>query len=148
MDTESIRFAFAVDNDENFVAKHFGDADKYLIYEWVNNEFVFLKEEVNRFKSSSEVIEHGSVKKGLSIMEFLLSLNVLVLVSRQFGKNIQMVNRLFIPVIVYSEEPAVVLETIGKHIKWIKDELKNNSGSYGLFMMKNGIIRKTIREKD
>jgi hypothetical protein len=35
-----IRFAFAVNLADVFEPKHFGDADKYLIYEWVNNEFI------------------------------------------------------------------------------------------------------------
>jgi len=75
----------------------------------------------------------------------LTGCGVNVLVSRQFGKNLQMVNIVFIPVIVYFEEPKGVLDTLVKHIKWIEDELKNNNKAYRLFTVKKGIIKKSIK---
>ncbi len=148
MNKKTIRLALAVDRKGHLIAKHFGDADKYLIYEISSKGMIFLKEEINPYKNLDEEIEHGSLRKGSAIMDLLESLGVLVLVSRQFGKNIQLVNRLFIPVIVYSEEPAEVLDTICKHIKWIEDELKKNSGAYRLFTVKKGIIKKAITKTD
>jgi len=144
METNYLRFALAVNHAGHFEAKNFGDADKYLIYEMSKNGLIFLKEEINRYKNLDEEIEHGSIRKGRAIMDLLSGIGVNVLISRQFGKNIQIVNRLFIPVIVYSEEPTEVLNTLVKHIKWIEDELKNNSKAYRLFTVKKGIIKKSV----
>jgi len=148
MNKQTIRLALAVDHKGPLKSRHFGDADKYLIYEISNKDHIFQNEEINIYKNFDEEIEHGSPGKGKAIMDLLTGSGVNVLVSRQFGKNIQMVNRLFVPVIVYSEEPAEVLDTLVKHIKWIENELKNNSKAYKLFTVKKGIIKKSIKIKD
>ena len=36
----NLRFAFAVNNDNLFQKKHFGDADKYLIYRYNSSEML------------------------------------------------------------------------------------------------------------
>lgn len=132
--------ALAVDKTGLLQAKHFGDADKYRIYEISSNGSRYLKEEDNPYKD----IEHGSEMKGKAIMNLLVGYDIKLLVSRQFGTNIRIVNSLFIPIIVFSEEPEQVLETLVRHIKWIQDELKNKSGEYCLFTVKRGIMKKAI----
>ena len=63
---EKIIFAFAVTHQNNFGKKHFGDADKYLIYEATQNEMKFVEEKLNLTKNIDETVkpEHGSQKKG------------------------------------------------------------------------------------
>jgi predicted Fe-Mo cluster-binding NifX family protein len=100
MKSKSIRFAFAVNQLNTFEPHNFGNADKFLIYDWVNNDFLFLKEEANRFKDLDDDHVNGSERKGKAIISFLKNLDINVLVSIKFGKNIQMVNTSFIPVIV------------------------------------------------
>ncbi|MBU0581418.1 MAG: hypothetical protein KKA19_09610, partial [Candidatus Margulisbacteria bacterium] len=56
-------FAFAVSEDNQFEKKHFGDADKYIIYKQDGNEIKLFSDEINIFKSLDEEIEHGSKKK-------------------------------------------------------------------------------------
>jgi predicted Fe-Mo cluster-binding NifX family protein len=148
MNEKLIRFAYAVNHADHFETKHFGEADKYLIYEWGNNEFIFLKEESNRFKNFDEEQAHGSQKKGRQIIEFLQKEGVQVLVSRQFGKNIQMVNQDFIPVIVYDETPREVMYVLKKHIKWIQDELENRPEKFKLFTIKNGVLKTIIKKEE
>ncbi len=138
----------AVGNDGNFQAKHFGDADKYLIYEWQNNELIFVKEESNPYKAFDEEQEHGSRKKGKVIIDLLKKHDVNVLVSMQFGKNIQMVNRHFIPVIVNTETPEMILPTLNNHIKWFVDELDNSPEEFKLFKIKGGILKAIILKKE
>ena len=58
-----LRFAFAVNNENQFEKKHFGDADKYLIYQEESDKIVLLSEVLNHFKLLDEEVEHGS-KKG------------------------------------------------------------------------------------
>ena len=148
MNNKSIRFAFAVNRLNGFEPEHFGNADKYLIFKWEHNELVFLKEEINTFKNHDETQEHGLKEKGRAIIDLLQNLNVKVLVSRQFGKNIQMVNRHFIPVIVFSDTVEDVEPILKKHIKWIEDELNNQPGEFKLFTIKNGILKTVIRDRD
>jgi len=143
-----IRFAFAVNQLNGFVPEHFGNADKYLIFNWENNELVFLKEEINTFNDHDETLEHGLKEKGRAIIELLQNINVNVLVSRQFGKNIQMINQHFIPVIVFSDTIEDVEPIMKKHIKCIEDELNNKTGEFKLFTIKNGILKTVIRDRD
>ena len=147
MNKKTIRFAFAVNHASHFEPEHFGNANKYLIYEWSDNEFIFIKEEINSFISFDDIEISGLSNKGMACINLLEKTEVKVLVSRQFGKNIQMVNRLFIPVIVNSETPDEVLRILKKHIRWIEDELTSKTEEYKLFTLKNGIL-KTIIKKD
>jgi predicted Fe-Mo cluster-binding NifX family protein len=145
MNNKPIKFALAVNHFNAFEPKNFGNADKFLFYEWINNEFIFLNEVVNQYKSSTEEHAGGSVEKGRAIIDFLKSHDITVLVSTRFGKNIQMVNRNFIPVIVFSETPEEVIATLRRHIKWIEDEFRNRPLEFKLFTIKKGILKTTIK---
>jgi len=147
MNKNTIRFAFAVNNEDRFEATHFGNANKYLIYEWTNKEFIFIKEEINTFNSYDDAKLKGLSNKGMACVNLLESSDIKVLVSRQFGNNIQIVNKFFIPVIVNSETPDEVVSILKKHIRWIEDELDGKPDGYKLFTIKNGIL-KTIIKKD
>jgi len=141
----NLRFAFAVNSDNQFEKKHFGDADKYIIYQEESDKLVLSSDESNQFKLLDEEAEHGSRKKGKAIIEFLKGKNVNVLVSRQFGKNIKMINAHFIPVIISSEKPDEVIQVLTRHIHWIKDEWEHNKKSnFKLFTIKSGILKSSI----
>ncbi len=64
-----LRFAFAVNKANLFEKKHFGDAEKYLIYEQDSDKLVLISEEKNRFKLLDEEHEHGSRKRGNAIID-------------------------------------------------------------------------------
>lgn len=70
------------------------------------------------------------------------------MVLKQFGKNIQMINRHFIPVIVYTEKPREALQILKKHMKWIEDELKNRPQEFKLFTLKNGALKTIIKKEE
>ena len=82
------------------------------------------------------------------IIEFLKKKEVHVLVSRQFGKNIKMINAHFIPVIISSEKPDEVIQVLTRHIHWIKDELNNFSSGYKLFTIKSGILKSSVEDRN
>ena len=83
MKTPNIRFAFAVNKEESFELKHFGDADKYLIYEFLEGEFKLITEQQNTLKLLDESPNHGSKDKGNSIIKLLKENNVdLVVLAR------------------------------------------------------------------
>ena len=142
----NLKFALAVNNDNQFEKKHFGDADKYLIYQQESDNIVFLSEEINQFKTLDEKVEHGSKRKGNAIIDLLKSKEVNVLVSRQFGKNIKLVNEYFIPVVVSSEQHDEVIHILTKRIYWIMDEWKNSKSNFKLFTLKSGILKSSIKK--
>ena len=141
----NLRFAFAVNNDGIFQKKHFGDADKYLIFEQVSDKIVLFSEEINKFKLLDEEHEHGSRKKGKAIIKFLKEKKVSVLVSTQFGKNINIINEHFVPVKVVLEQPEEIADVIGKHLHWIEDEWENGSGDFKLFTIKSGVMKSSVK---
>ena len=139
-------FAFAVNEANQFEKKHFGDADKYVIYKQDGDEIKLFSEEINKFISFDEEVEHGSKKKGKAIIQFLKKRDVNVLVSRQFGRNINIVNNHFIPIKISVEQPSEVLKILGKHLHWITDELNNKSDGFKLFIIKSGILKMPVKK--
>jgi len=144
MERESIRIAMAVNNEGLFQPKHFGDADKYLIYKWKDDEIIYSHEVRNTFKVIDEKKKHGVRQKGVSITGLLKNHNVKLIVSKQFGKNIQIVNRDFIPVIIYVETPDEAKLLLKKHRKWILEELNSSAEAYKLFVLKDGTMKTII----
>lgn len=143
MDSHKIRFAFAVNNSNGFGSENFCNADKFSIYQLINEDFIFIKEIENNFNVPEE---GGSINNGNEIIELLKSHDISVLVASIYGKNIQMVNSHFIPVIVSSETPDEVITVIKKHIKWIKDEMGNRPPEFKLFTINKGILKTTIKK--
>lgn len=136
----NLRFAFAVNKDGNFQEKHFGDADKYIIYEHDSKELVLIDEIENTKRDIDEETQHGSERKGNEIINYLKSHDVKVLVSMQFGKNIKMIDKHFIPVISFNSEFNEVVNAIEKNIELINDEAKNKETDYMLFRINNGMF--------
>jgi predicted Fe-Mo cluster-binding NifX family protein len=141
-------FAFAVSRTGNFEAKHFGDADKYLLYEYDGHDFTVHKELLNSFKNYDEEQEHVSRKKGEAIIQLLQENSVQVLVSKQFGKNIKMVNRFFIPVIIGDETIPEAITKLRNNMKWIEEELSQNTQNFKLFTLKTGILKSVIKNDE
>ena len=141
-----MKFAFALNSEKQFEKTHFGDTYQFLIYELIENKIVLISEEENISRLMDEDHEHGhgSKLKGQAIIDFLKAQGVNVLVSTQFGRNIKMVNKHFIPVIIYSNKPNEVISILEKHIHWIEDELKTKSDEYKLFTIKSGIMKSKI----
>ena len=142
----NLRFALAVNKENQFVKKHFGDADKYIIYELRDERLEQISEEINQFRSLDEKHIHGSVKKGNAIIDFLKGKGVNVLVSMRFGKNIKMINEHFVPVQISMKHPGEVINIINRHLYWILDEWVNNESNYKLFTIKSGILKSSIEK--
>jgi len=141
-----MRFAFAVNNNNQFEKSHFGDTEKFLIYDAGSGSLEYIAEEPNVFRDMDEVKEHGSKKKGLAIIDFLKNKGVRVLVSRQFGRNIKIINEHFVPIIIYAAAPEKVINTINHHMHWISDELDSTSSNFKLFSIKSGILKTVVKK--
>ena len=139
-----LRFAFAVNSENRFEKMHFGDADRYLIYTEEAGEMILSSEEINSFKLLDEEHEHGSKRKGNAIIKFLKEKDVNVLVSTQFGKNINLINEHFIPVKISIEQLDEIIDILMKHLHWIRDEWENKSSGFKLFTIKSGILKSPI----
>nr|WP_320117889.1 NifB/NifX family molybdenum-iron cluster-binding protein [uncultured Marinifilum sp.] len=146
MNNSKIIFAFAVNSANKFEKKHFGDVDKYLIYEYCNGEFSLISHQINNYKSVDEKHIHGSKEKGNSIIKLLKKNKVKVLVSPQFGINIKMINQHFIPVAIHKHDTENVFELLLANMKWIIDELEINPTEYRLFSINTGILKSTINK--
>jgi len=142
----NLRFAFAVNNEGDFQEKHFGDAEKYIIFEHDSRQLVFIDEITNTKKDIDEETQHGSKRKGNEIIEYLKSFDVKVLVSMQFGKNIKMVDKHFIPVIVSNENVNEIIKIIETNVHWINDEAKSKDSDYMLFRINNGIFKQKFKQ--
>lgn len=142
----NLRFAFAVNEANEFEEKYFGEAEKYIIYERKADKMELSSVEINRFKSLNKEQEHGSIRKGNAIIKFLKEKDVNILVSRQFGKNIILVKEHFIPVRISLEHPDEVIDILNKHLHWIEDEWKNNKSNFKLFTVKSGILKSSIED--
>jgi predicted Fe-Mo cluster-binding NifX family protein len=139
-----ITFAFALNNHGFFEKKHFGESDKFALYSFKKNKLTFLEELPNTFQKLEEEEIHASQKKGKEISDFLKEKEVKVLVSKQFGKNLKMVNQHFIPVIISEENPEEVTKILERNINWIQDELKNRKTDFMLFRIKTGVLKMAI----
>jgi len=135
-------FAFALNNENQFEASHFGDAYKYAIYKQDDNQIIFIKEIVNIHRKGA----HGDSKKGNSIITFLEEEGVNVIVSREFGKNIIMVNKHFIPVLISSENPDKVVEILQNKLHWILDEWNSSSSNFKLFKIKSSVLKLKVED--
>lgn len=93
----------------------------------VNNEIIFSKELTNKYKDYDENKNHGSKKKGFAIVEYLKENGINVLVSKQFGKKIQIVNHHFVPVLVSGDTPKDVIPILQQNIEAITEELKKGN---------------------
>ena len=142
----NLHFAFAVNKENQFEKKHFGDAEKYIIFKSKNKSLERVSEEINQFVSIEEKHNHGSIKKGREIIKFLKEKNVNVLVSKRFGANIKLINQHFIPVEISLSTPDEVIEIINKHIHRIEDEWEHNNSDYKLFNIKSGILKSRIKK--
>ncbi len=139
-----LKIAFALNDENQFEKKHFGDADKYTIYLLTEKACTLITEEKNQFKDLDETHVHGSRKKGQSIIEFLKGKDVSTLVSRQFGVNVKMIIKHFVPVIVYEESPEQVCNTLLKHFNWLHEESETQTETYKLFIINNGILKTAV----
>jgi len=141
----NLRFAFAVNKNDTFEKRHFGDADKYLIFESENGNLFLIKELENIYKDFDEQND-GKQKKGVVISNYLKQHGVNVNVSQQFGQNIKEVNKHFIPVVVYFETIDSVKTALADKLMWINEEFQKDTGEYKLYKIKSGILKMDVEK--
>lgn len=101
--------ALATDDGKTFINRHFGDAEKYYIYEINDENYKFIKSVDN---TSVEEKQHADPKKARSIIEILKLENVQVVSNLAFGPNINRVKRKLVPVITAKKTLKAGLEEL------------------------------------
>ena len=92
--TFNFTFAFASDDGISLTSKHFGDSDKFFIYNISENgrKVEFIKEIANEFKAVDESLSHGAKEKRQSIISFL-GKDVNFIVASQQSPNFKKINK-------------------------------------------------------
>ena len=94
--------AFATDDGDNFIDRHFGDANYYDIYKISASSMKFIKRIDNTTEEEDEEI-HADPKKAKGISGLLKKENVQVVVSKIFGPNIKRIKKNFVCIIMSKE---------------------------------------------
>lgn len=140
----NLRFAFALNTKNQFEKDFFGNADKFMIYELVSGKLEKVFEIENEFKDETTDNTGINEQKAENITKKLIAEDIKVIVSKQFGENIKLVNEYFIPIKIFSDLPDDAIQAINSHVHWIEDELGNFSSEYKLFIIKSGILKTSI----
>jgi len=109
--TDSIIAAFATDNGKTFMARHFGDAKKFLIYRISASEAELVNEIKNSSEEDDETV-HADPRKAGSIAKLLKSQDVNVCVSKIFGPNIKRIRKKFVCIISQNQNISDSISTI------------------------------------
>ncbi|KYH34950.1 dinitrogenase iron-molybdenum cofactor [Clostridium tepidiprofundi DSM 19306] len=111
--------ACATDDGKNFVDRHFGDANYYNIYKISEEGFEYVKKVEN---TSEEEKVHADPKKAKGISGFLKKEDVKILLSKQFGANINRMKKKFVPVVVNTDMIEEGLTKLIHNLDLIIDE--------------------------
>jgi len=117
---EKILVAFATDNGQNFIDRHFGDADYYDIYEIDEDSADFVQRIDNTVDEVEEI--HADPKKAKGITNLLMNKNVKVVVSKIFGPNIKRIKKKFVCVVMNDESLDKSIGRLCKNIRLVVDE--------------------------
>lgn len=113
--------AFGTDDGIHFTDRHFGDSNRFDIYELSNNEFKFIKQVDN---NSIEETTHADPKKAKSIAKLLEEHEVTVVFSKQFGPNIKRIKNNFVCIKVENDDLESIKTLAIENINTI-DEMWN-----------------------
>ncbi len=119
--------AIATDDDKYYINRHFGDAERYLIYRLTDTNCEYLKKIENTTEEESDKIHADPVKAG-SIAKILKAEGVQVLVSKAFGPNIKRVIKKFACVLVREKQIKLSWENLIKNYATIKQKWEEGEG--------------------
>ncbi len=117
---EKFKAAFATDDGNKFMSRHFGDAEYYFIYEIENKNAEFVKKIDNTTEEDENI--HADPQKARGIAGLLLQEDVSVVVSKVFGPNIKRIKQKFVCVLVKDEYISDGVQRICDNVKMIYDE--------------------------
>ncbi len=122
---ETLIVAIATDDGNHLPEHHFGEAAFYSIYRFNALDYEFLKRIRNPGSEHEET--HGDARKAANIGKLLKPEGVQLLVSRQFGKNIERMRREFLPVLVAQSEIVETLRYLQQNFDLLRAEWQKGS---------------------
>ena len=116
---KNIRIAVATDDGEKFVARHFGDAEYYDVYDLTPDGSEFVLRVANH---TEEEDGHADPRKAKGIVGLLRKQGVQVALTRIFGPNIKRIKSKVVCVLTSLEEVAEGLELAQSNFEAITAE--------------------------
>ncbi len=104
---DKFRIALATDDGDSFVARHFGDAEFYDLYDLTPQGAEFVLRVPNR---TGEEDGHADPKKAKGIAGLLKKQGVQVAMTRVFGPNIKRIRSKFVCVLTSHDKVGPGLE--------------------------------------
>lgn len=119
--------AFATDNGTDFIDRHFGDAEKYLLFRISSSSAEYMETIENTVDEEEDETEHGDLKKAGGISALLKQKGVQMTVAPIYGPNLKRIKRKFISIIVKETSITAALTLTQNHFdkiiaEWEKGE--------------------------
>jgi len=115
-----MKIAMATDDGENFIDRHFGDANMYKIYELRPDQVKYIKTIENTVDEEEKI--HADPKKAKGIANLLKEEGVQLVASRAFGPNIKRIRKKFVCIVIGEYNLEKGLDLIQKNFDAIVSE--------------------------
>ena len=116
-----MKIAFATDDGNKFIDRHFGDADFYEIYEIIDRKFSHIERVYN---TTEEEKMHADPEKARGVSQLFKGKNVQVLCGKRFGPNIVRMKKKFVCIKVDYTEISDIFPLIIEKLPQIRNEWK------------------------
>ncbi|MDA3780632.1 MAG: hypothetical protein PF487_10505 [Bacteroidales bacterium] len=116
-----MKVAFATDNGEKYVDRHFGDANYYDVYMILESESKFIKRIDNTTEEDDEEI-HADPKKAKGVMDLFKDEEIQIVVSKVFGPNIKRIKKKFVCILMNDDKIQESIKIIQENIASINLE--------------------------
>ena len=113
--------AVATEDGKTLMERHFGDADRFVLFLLSKDGVVPLQEIMNTVEEEDESL-HADPEKARGIAGLLKQAGVRVAVSRVFGPNIKRIRKQFVCVITDGPEIPEALRLVAGHFEAIVQE--------------------------
>lgn len=116
-----MKIAFASDNGNSFIDRHFGDSDYYYIYELSSSGLEFIKKIENSTAEDNEEI-HADPVKAKGVTEMLKAEDIRVVIAKVFGPNIKRIKKKFVCVLMNDENISDSIKKVHQKFDFILNE--------------------------
>ena len=117
----AIKVAFATDDGETYMDRHFGDAQYYDVYTIDENSSSFVKRITNTTEEDDEKI-HADPKKAKGVTSLFKEDNIQVVVSKVFGPNIKRIKKKFVCILMNDKNISESIISIQKFMNIVNNE--------------------------
>ncbi len=147
----NFRFALAVDQSQNLVSQHFGDATHFLVLDLADGVFsstALLDNPVgaggghhDHDHSHEHHHGHGHGKKAAAIAAFLVENGVQAIVSGHYGPNVARISELALPILLGGDTLEDVQAALALHFPVIRSTWENRAGFFPILRIKDGAVQ-------